>query len=95
MSDMKAAVDRPAPKSARTKKVSVSGLRTGKIQLGPKASAAQILRTLGVTAADQRLADKALEIAAAKPKARATGAPKNSTKVVAAKKVQPAASKKR
>ncbi len=92
---MKAVTDRPAPKSASTKKVSVPGLRTGKIHLASKASAAQILRSVGVTAADQRLADKALKIAATKPKVRVTDAPKYSTKIVAAKRARPATSKKR
>jgi hypothetical protein len=81
MTAMKAATGRPTPRPSSARYLPASGLRTGKIHV-TKGSAAQILLKIGVTPADERVADKALTIAASGPKARTS------------KRIQPAATKK-
>jgi hypothetical protein len=60
-----------------------------------KGSAAEIRLKIGVTPADERVADKALTVAAAQPKAKTASARKDSKKVVAVKRVRSATTKKR
>lgn len=62
-----------APHSTGVKRTAPVGLRKGKIRAA-KASATEIRRAVGVTPADERVAARALRVAAAKPKSKARGA---------------------